>query len=180
MVDILKHYWYVHFRKSSESVEEYYRVLSRELAKFETGDGSEFSAVAHGADSNPIEIANLEPADDELYYCRPGLKDGCKYRLLLPHNTGRWGVHKDVDSGWLENWAVPWVLSDPSWGFWLPPKQTPIFVASNDTGASLTPKMYFDVVKYHIQKETNAQVIDRLNKREIPFTQLEIGGIATT
>lgn len=180
MVDVLKHFWYVHFRRSSESQEKYYRILMREPALFETGDDSEFTTVATGAYSSDIEIDKMEPADDELYFCQIGLKDGCGYRMKLPHNTGRWGVHKDVDSGWLYNISSPWVIPDPGWSFWLPPKQTPIFVAYNGTGETVTPKMYFKIMKYLIQEETDPKLIEKLNNRELAYTQLEIGGISAT
>lgn len=178
MVQVLKHDWFVRFRKSGKGKETFYQVKFREISEFETTtDKGEFSEVANGANSGNIQIENLEPNDNQLFFCIPGIKDGCKYIIKLPSNIERWGVPKDTDIGRVDNQKSPYFKPNPRFGFWLPPEQYPAFVAYNDVGEAVTPKLYFEIIKYEIEKIVETDLLRRLEEGSVAYTQLEIGGI---
>lgn len=177
MVQIIKHDWFVRFRKSGKGKETFYQVKFREVSEFETGDHSEFSAIATTLNSGTIHIEFLEPNDDQLFFCVPAVKDGCEYLLKLPANIDRWGVPRDPDIGRLDNRKSPYFKPNPRFGFWLPPEQYPAFVAYNDTGETITPKLYFEITKYEIIEVPRGEILDDLEAGKLAYTQLEIGGM---
>ena len=181
MVDFFKHFLFLKFKKSASEEEQYWRVLRKEWANFETGNHSEFSAVTTGSNSGKIELEYLEPADLEIWLVMFGVKDGCTYQMSLPANVERNGVYKDTGNtgiGRFGNKESPYYRPNPQFAIWLPMGMTPFVIAYNNTGKTVTPKLYCFIIKFLVEKVTSKDLIQKLNNREINSTQLEIGGIS--
>lgn len=174
--DYFKNTFFTKFRLTGTQKERYWQIEEREIFEFQTGDGSEFSAVAAGSESSDVEIANLEPSENELYYIIPGIKDGLDYYLRIPAGTDRMGVTKDTDSGFINNVKSPYFLPNAQYSFFMAIKTKFTMRAVNDTPAAVTPKVYFEGMKYKIVEVTDEETLKKLDKGEIRHTPIQLGG----
>ena len=94
----------------------------------------------------------------------------------MPSGTDRWGLPLVPDSGRMDNTKSPYFKPNPRYGFWLPFEQYPTFVAYNDTGETITPKLYFEIMKYEIEEIKDEDLLKDLEEGKIAYTQIEIGG----
>lgn len=158
----------------TDFVGKYYRVVNMEPFIYVTGEGddTEFTAVATGSNSGWKDVEALEPNDSQLYFVRPGVKDGCDYYLKIPSGTERWGVNEDTDVGHFDNELTPYHSpggETGEYGFWLAKDQYPSYKADNNTGHSLTPKVWHQGIKF---------TFEALNGKPDTFTIIPLGGLA--
>ncbi len=152
---------------------KYFQVQATEPFNYATGEGSEteFSSVSTGSTSGFKNIKILEPdkTPRRLFQVWPGIKDGCVYFVKIPTGTNRWGIDEDKDVGYLDNLKSPYYAKNRHYEIWLISDFYPSINASNATGASITPKVYFEGMKYDIK--------ELLGKPAV-FRALTLGGVA--
>jgi len=152
---------------------KFYQVDRLEPFNYATneGDETEFSSVSTGSDSGFKNISELEPAKVPfmLYQVLMGVKDGCQYYIKIPAGVNRFGIDEDVDIGYIDNKKTPWNAMNEQYEFWLISDQYPSINASNDTGASVTPKVWFEGLKYSLIPYAGEPKI---------FRTIVLGGIA--
>lgn len=159
--------------ESKGVVGKFFRVLRRERLIYisNEGDKTEFSAVATGAESGWIDIEALDPATNELYQLRPGVKDGCKYHEKLTGKE-RHGPNKDVDMAYFCNHDSLWTDPSEDFEFFLVKDMYPSYKADNDTGYSVTPKVYFKGWKYDYEEATEYK-----ERKPAEFATITLGGL---
>lgn len=176
--DYFKNRYYVKFQLTGSEKERYWKIKEREPIRYDTSQGSEFSSIASGASSGDIEIPNLEPAENELYYIIPSFKDGCEYRVRIPSGTDRFGIAKKTDSGILRNRDSPYFLPNPQWGFFVAIKTRFQVNATNNTPEAVTPQVYFEGMKYRVEEVTDEDTIKKLESGTIKSTEIQLGGFS--
>jgi len=156
--------------ESKGLVGKYFQAVREEPFVYVTneGDDTEFSSVDTGGESGFKDIEALEPNTDQLYFVKPGVKDGCDYYLKLPSGSDRWGVNEDVDVGHIDNEVSPYCDPSDEYAFWLVKDMYPAFNADNATGKSLTPKVYFQGVKFNYEE---------VKAKPQQFSVITLGGI---
>jgi hypothetical protein len=146
------------------------------------------ATIAKDTEDGPRNIEDLKPlATDRLYQCIFGIKTACYIYLNLPLNTRMWGTDKrPIASSSLRE--VGYRTADES------PYEQPSFVtefflqkdgsfdypglyAYNPTERTLKPKINFLVNKTVIEKVTDAVVLEKLEKKLIPYRPITLGGI---
>ncbi len=164
-------------RVTGDSIDEFYTVTRVEPFNYRTGDASvaEFSSVSTGNTSGFKQVTILEPADPprRLYQVFPGVRDGCSYYPQLPVGTNRWGVDLAKNLGFMDNLKTPHYAKNEDYEFWLVKSFWPAFNASNATGTSVTPQVFFEGFKYDIKKYTGASTPDR-------YRWVNLGGVVTS
>lgn len=165
---------------------KFFKVINVEPFEYESGrtDTAEFNAtVAFGGNSGFRNFEVLEPNEKHLYSLDWGVKDGCRYYLKIPSGSDRLGLDEDMDVGFVDNKRSPWIVPDPRFGFWLVDNMYPAFDAYNDCPKTLTPKIWFQGVKYEIEEVSAPDLIARLNafkegRGGQPFKSIPLGGVA--
>lgn len=159
-----------HFVKLGDT---FYRIKSREAFNYITGDSTtaEFTTVATGATSGFQNIDVLEPDKDQLYQVWVGVKDGERYQIKIPTGTNRYGVSEDQDVGYIDNEKSPYFAKDKLYEFWLIKNVFPAINALNNTGRTLTPAVWFEGMKYELEKVTGGA--------PTTYKTITIGGLAT-
>jgi len=130
--------------------EDYFEITGREPYNYETT--TEFAALLAGANSNYIQIPNMEPQKTivRLMYILMGFDDGLTYRVQYQMGTERWGTDKDQGSGYLNAALSPrWAMNE-DFAFWLMTNDIMAVRAENATQYPKTPKVYFQGFKYDI------------------------------
>jgi hypothetical protein len=165
----------------------FFRVGKSEPFTYETGtsDVAEFTEVESGSESGFKNIDVLEPDDSprHLFWVEWGVKDGAKYYIKIPTGTDRLGTDEDKDVGFVTNEKSPYYAPDPRYGFWLVHDYYPAVNAVNVTPFSLTPKVWFEGVKWDLEDVVEPDVLEKLRNFQrgvspgIPFTEITIGGI---
>lgn len=178
MQEYFKNGYYVKFRLSGSDNLRYWLVQEREGLKYDTDINGEFSVVAAGNSSGDITIDNLEPSENELYYIIPSFKDGCAYRFRIPSGNDRNGVAKDTTSGTLYNRDSPYFFPNPAWSFYVAIKTKFQINATNESNASLTPRVFFEGIKYRVIEVTDKEKLQELISGKIPSTSIQLGGFS--
>jgi len=162
---------------------EYWQITGSEAFNYATGDSTtaEFSAVSNGSESGWKNISNLEPFDipRRLFHVVMGVKDGCKYYFRIPSGSSRFGVDQDKSVGFLDNTTSYYLAKNPMYDVWLCKNYFISINADNDTGISLTPKVWFEGYKYDIAPVTDENLIARIKSGDKPYTTVTIGGVRT-
>lgn len=168
----------------------YYLVTAVEPFTYETGDTdtAEFVSVNSGAESGYRNIPVLEPDNIPMHlqWNKWGFKDGCRYQVKIPNGSDRLGLDDDKDVARLDNRKSPWCEPNPDYGFWLINEMYPAINAINNTGAALTPKVYFEGKRFSIEKVTATDVMLKLQNGErgitpfIPVKKITLGGLPST
>lgn len=161
---------------------EFFEIGGDEGFDYETGrsDTAEFTAVADAAESGWKNIGVLEPhatPTRHVVYVLWGVEDGCRYYLKVATGTNRLGVDEDKDVGFVDNLKSPRFDPSPRYAFWLVNDYFPALNADNDTGYSLTPKVYFTGTKWDLFKVTDPSVLAKLRTRDVPSVKITIGGV---
>ncbi len=182
----LKEGWFIKILLP-EYKDKFYQVEAKEPFNYETGRGdtAEFSAVNPGNESGYKNISILEPDDrpKRLFYVKWGVKDGCEYHLKVPTGVDRLGTDKDKDVGVITNEKSPYYEMNPHYAFWLVSDYYPAINAKNVTSETLTPKVWFEGIKYDITEVTDSDTIEKLKNYEkgaspsIPFRKITVGGV---
>ena len=153
---------------------KYYRILRKEPLIYITneGDTTEFATVATGADSGFKDIEKLEPETHQLYQLRPGVKDGCRY---FPRLTGkdRYGPALDIDMAYFTNQDSFYTAPTEDYEFFLVKDMFPSYKATNDTGSTITPQIFFRCWQYDYEQATEYSVA----KRPPEYTPITLGGL---
>jgi hypothetical protein len=183
-MDRLKDGYYIRIPQlESDGVGEWWVIAGSEYFNYATNDGTAtvYSAVANGAESGYKNITEMEPHDipRRLYQVLMGVKDGCQYYVKIPTGANRFGVDEDKDVGYISNQNSYYLAKNEDMVFWLVKNYFPSVNASNGTGGSLTPKVYFEGFKYDIDKVTDPNVLGRLKAGQLPSTTVTIGGVRT-
>lgn len=133
-----------------------YEIIAQEGFTYETNDGttSEFSSVNSGSESGSKTIANMEPDDTpkHLYWAVPSFEDGCEYYFKVPTGTDRFSVDENKSIAHLNNLKSPRFAPDPKYAFWAINDFFPAINAKNNQGFAITPKVYFDGLKYKLEE----------------------------
>ena len=148
----------------------FFVVEAVEPFNYSTGDSdTEFSSVATSANSGYVNIDYLEPDKDpiRIYQVWFGVKDGCTYKFKIPVGTDRWGIDEDKDVGYITNETSPYYAKNENYEFWLTHNTYPAIQASNATGSTVTPKVYFEGVKYTLK---------RLSAKPAIYRTIRVGG----
>lgn len=182
-MDYLENNEFVRYKvKGGQKDLRYFQILEREAFDYTTTTNSEFTAVATGANSGNIQVPNLEPDDDELYHILWGVQDGCTYFIRF-EGTDILGVSEDTDAGSINNTKSPFFHKNPHYGFYSGIKSNFSIRAVNATGASLTPRVDFEGMKYRIIEitkgdggEDDDKLYERLISGEVPSQKIQLGG----
>lgn len=162
--------------------ELFYKITGTEPFKYATGEGryTEFTAVLTGAESGWKDIEALEPsnAPPHIYQVRPGVKDGCKYYFQLPTGTHVWGIDEDKDVGYIDSKLSPHYAKNDDYEFFLTHDHYPRVNADNATGQTVTPKVYFEGMKYDYTEAEEDEIV-LLAERRLPYREIRVGGIKT-
>lgn len=157
--------------ESRKLVGKYFLAVREEPFVYVTneGDDTEFDAsVATGGESGSKDITALKPNENQLYFVKPGVKDGCDYYMKIPSGHDRWGVSEDVDVGHIDNEVSPYCDPSDEYSFWLIEDMYPAFIAVNNSGKSLTPKVYFQGIKFDYEE---------VKAKPQQFSVITLGGI---
>jgi len=150
---------------------KYFQVAAVEPFTYGTGESAtaEFSSTTTGSNTGFVNVSVLEPDDRprRLFQVWLGVRDGCTYFVKLPVGTDRWGVDEDKDVGFIDNDKAPYFAKNKLYEFWLVHDTYPAIKASNATGTTLTPKVYFEGLKYTLQE---------LGQRPAVFRTVLVGG----
>jgi hypothetical protein len=159
--------------ESKALIDKFYRILRKERLIYITGEGdkTEFAAVATGAESDFIDIEALEPNTNELYQLRPGVKDGCKYHGKLTGKE-RYGPTLDTDMAYFCNQDSLWTDPSEEFEFFLVHDMFPSYNADNDTGYSVTPKIWFKGWKYDIELSEYTK-----DRKPPEYSTISLGGL---
>lgn len=147
---------------------KFFRLLLKEHLIYITGEGdkTEFTAVATGAKSGFINIEALEPSTNQLYIIRPGVRDGCKYHAKLT-GKDRHGPALDIDMAYFTNQDSFYTDPSEALEFFLVNDMFPSYNAVNDTGATITPKIYFKGTQWDFKEVPKAE----------PYSIVTLGGL---
>lgn len=153
---------------------KFFRLLRKERLVYITGEGdtTEFTAVATAGESGFKDIEALEPDTNQLYQCRPGVKDGLKYFARMT-GKDRYGPRLDIDMAYFTNQDSFYTDPSEDFEFFLVKDMFPTYNAKNATGSTVTPKIYFKGWQYDYEeaKEYTAE------KRPPEFTPITLGGL---
>lgn len=183
MSDYLKEEYYIKLQVPGKD-DKFYRIQSIEPFNFwfpETGAAVVFGAIAgSGGASGWIDVDDLEPADDRLFQARVGVEGGCDIYYKI-EGKDQWGVDENEDVGYLDVNISPWFEPNPHYEIWLPEDSKPSFNAVNNlpTGITITPRLYFEGMKYDLEEITEAKesnTLSKLKSREISYRTIRVGG----
>lgn len=160
--------------ESKALVDKFYRILRKERLIYITGEGdtTEFVAVATGAESGWKDIEAIEPNTKELYVLRPGVKDACKYHVKLTGKE-RMGPVLDTDMAYFTNHDSLWTDPSEDFEFVLVHDMFPNYNAENDTGYTITPKIWFKGMKYDIEQAPEYTK----DRRPTEYSTITLGGL---
>lgn len=160
--------------ESKALLDKFFRILRKERLIYITGEGdkTEFTAVATGAESGWKDIEALQPATNELYQLRPGVKDGCKYHEKLTGKE-RHGPALDVDMAYFCNQDSLWADPSEEFEFFLVHEMYPSYNAVNATGSTVTPKIWFKGWRWDIEQATEFTK----DRKPPEFATITLGGI---
>lgn len=186
MDDPLKEDYYISIQLP-EYGGRFFRVVAKEPFTYETGTSTtaEFSSVAAGSESGYKNIDVLEPDERprKLFYVKWGVADSCQYYLKVPTGTDRLGTDEDKDVGFITVEKSPYFDMNPAYAFWLVHDYYPAINAKNVTADTVTPKVWFEGMKYELEEVTDPDIIEKLRNYEkrvspsIPFKKITIGGV---
>lgn len=179
-MDYLENNEFVRYKvKGGQKDIRYFQILEREAFDYSTSVNTEFVAVANGANSANVPFPNLEPDDDELYHILWGVQDGNTYFIRF-EGADILGVAEDTDSGFIDNVRSPYFHKNPQYGFYVGIKSNFSIRAQNRTGASNTPRVDFEGMKYQIieiTKDSDSDLYEQLVSGEVPSKKLQLGGM---
>lgn len=160
--------------ESKALLDKFYRILRKERLIYITGEGdaTEFAAVATGATSDWKDIEALEPDTNELYQLRVGTRDACKYHTKLTGKE-RHGPAEDVDMAYFTNQDSFWTDPSEALEFFLVHDMYPSYNAHNDTGYTVTPKLYFRGWQYDYEEATEYSK----SKKPPEYATISLGGL---
>lgn len=153
---------------------KFYRILRKERLIYITGEGddTEFTSIATGATSGFIDIEALEPDTNELYQLSPGVKDGCEYHAKLTGKE-RMGPALDTDMAYFSNQDSLWTHPNEALEFFLVHDMYPSYDAHNDTGYTITPKIWFKGWKYNYLEASEYS----MKTKPPEFSTITLGGL---
>lgn len=175
-----------------DATNKFYVIAASEGLKYvtNTGNATEFAALASGATSSNIAISTLEPDDNppHLYQLVFGVGDGMQYKLQVPTGTTRLGPDQDRTSAYITvNDSVRYAPNEDLTETWLVKYYFPAFTVYNATPVSGTPQVWFYGKSYDIREITNANVLINLRNAltgagpsNVPFKRISIGGVKRT
>jgi len=159
--------------------DRFYEIETFEAFTYETTSATgEFSSVATGAESGFKDMENLEPRGEpaELYQLRWGVQDGGDYYMKFPPGTERFGVHLKKDVGHIDAKINNYLAMNEDFEIWLIHNDYPSINCDNDTGYSLTPKVWFQGMKYNYKHRPD-YTLERPPDR---YRTILRGGVKTT
>jgi len=147
------------------------------------------AAVSSNTEDGPRNIEDLKPlATNRLYQCIFGIKTGAYIYLNLPPNTRLWGTDKKPiatsslrELGFRTNTESPYdypsfiteffLMKDGSFDF-------PAVHAFNPTERTLRPWLNILMNKMVIEKVTEAETLEKLRRKLIPYRPITLGGLS--
>lgn len=159
--------------------DEFYRITTHEPLIYDTAEDTVYSAVADGGESTFKDIEKIEPRETprELYQVRFGVEDGCDYYVKYPSGTERFGVNLKKDVGKISALDSHRLAMNEDYEMWLVHTDYPSINAKNNTGASVTPKVWFKGMKYNYEEVKDEKVLADLNAEKIPYKTIIRGGV---
>lgn len=157
---------------------QFWEIVGREPFWYETtAITAEFAALVTGTNSGFVQIANLQPRQQiqMLIYVLWAVSDGCTYFLQRPSGTSVMGVDRDQDAGYLDATRSHPAAFNEDYAFFIVTKDAIAIRANNDTGYTVTPKVFFTGMKYDIDPIVDAKLIKQLNAREVPYRKIPRG-----
>lgn len=168
----------------------YYRIIRREPFRYVTGTelnttNLTFSAVAPGANSGFITIADLEPDNrpEHLFQVLWGVEEtgpDIKYYIKIPAGQNRWGVDQDKEVGYITAVESPYFDPNPLYQFWLIHDYMPSIQCNNQSAVTIIPKVYFRGMKYDIDQVTDTNILAQLNSGQRTYRKIVFGGVGNT
>jgi len=146
------------------------------------------ATIAKDTEDGPRNVEDLKPlAIDRLYQGIFGIKTACYIYMNLPLNARLWGTDKrpiassslravgfrDLNDSPYENPTFMtefFLQKDGSFDY-------PAMYAYNPTERTLEPKLNFLINKLEIEKVTEPVVLEKLEKKLIPYRPITLGGI---
>jgi len=160
--------------------DNFFKVIGSEPFNYKTNDSTtdEFTVISTAASSGFKDITNLEPSEVpmRLYQVRVGIQDGCAYYFKIPTGTNRWGVDEDKDVGYIDNIKSPYFEANDIYEFFLIHDYYPSVNASNAVGISVIPCVYFEGMKYDIERLSSNDA-QRLRSEGKPYKEIILGGV---
>lgn len=146
-----------------EPLNKYYKVVRREPFSYITGNETPviFSTVASGSETGFKNIDALEPDDDPMHIFQVlwGVADydPVKYYMKIPSGQNRFGLDNDKEIGFVDAAISPWFNPSALFQFWLKPDWIPAINCKNGSACVITPKIYFQGMKYDVAALTKDQ-----------------------
>jgi hypothetical protein len=181
--DFLKAGYYVRYYNPDTSQFQYYWLKQEEtepnyIYKFQNSIG----AASAGSYE---EVKDLRPAKRHIFEMLFGIQCGCDIFLQCPGGQALGGTdekRQETSSfeavGFYNAWMSPFWHPDPIthifFGF-LEKQYGPWVKAFNRTDKTLTPRIRFVGKMFDTDLVTDADLIQRLDKRVIPWTPISIG-----
>ena len=177
--------FFIRLATPEKGIKEFYFVDRTEPARYEYVWGAN---IATDTEDGPRNVEDLKPlATDRLYQVIFGIKTACYIYLNLPLNARMWGLDKrpiassslrEVGYRTLEESPFQWpsfvteffLQKDGSYDY-------PGMYAYNPTERTLRPRLNFLVNKMVIDKVTDAAVLEKLERKLIPYRPITLGGI---
>lgn len=167
-----------------DPLSEFHRIVRREPFDYETGeeDTAIFSTYAPGASTGFKTIAALEPDDKppHLYQVYWGVADGNKYYIKIPAGQNRFGIDTDKEIGYVDCKKSPYYDKNPAFMFWLINEWYPSVSVTNISAMTITPKIWFEGMKYDIEPIVDDATIQAIRSGRIPHRRIFFGGVKNT
>jgi hypothetical protein len=184
--DFLKAGFYVRYWNPDTKGYEFYWLAQEEVQPSYIFKMTSVSAGSAGAYE---EVKDLKPAAKHLFEFLMGFQAGCDFYVQVPAGTSLGGTdeRKSETDTWravgfynhrLSPFWNPSPLSHLFFAYWGNMQFYPAIKAYNPTDKTLQPRVRFVGKMFETEKITDASLLDRLDKRIIPWTPVSIGILA--
>ena len=176
-----------------DGADNFFIIGASEGLKYVTnsGNATEFAALATGATSATIAITAMEPSDSpaHLYQVWWGVQDGEQYKVQVPSGTSRLGPDQDRTSTYVTvNDTNRWAPDKDLTLMWLVRNFFPAFTVYNATPFNQTPRIWFYGWSYDLKPANLSPATMQALRAAlagqgvapIPFKRITIGGVKRT
>ncbi len=177
--------YFIRVREPGSGIKKFYFVEQSEMARYQH---TWSTTIAKDVENGPELIENLKPLSlDRLFQCVFGIKTACYLYLNLPLDSRIWGTEKKPiatsalrEVGYFTQDDSP--FDEPSFKteFFLQKGRSfeyPAFTAYNPTERTLKPVLNILLNKMMIDEVTEPDVVEKLEKRLIPYRPITFGGL---
>ena len=180
--------YFIKLYDPSSQLYNYYYVSQREKSEYVH---TWSATIASDAESGPEELENLKPlALDRIYQTVFGIKTSCLIYVDFPQGTRRWGTDKKPKAsssnryiGWIDHKMTPFDYPTFIGELFLTKGgsyEYPNLYAYNPSARTLKPQLHFIQNRCDLDVIEDAETIEKLDKKLIPYRFITLGGIPPT